>query len=448
MLALLAAPDSVLRLSLALLAAGYVFWLLGRCCSWGAIAMAAALACGVLAILASSHYLLFLWAPPLSAGLPGLLLGLPLVYGSSLGLLALQGTGSRLSASLVLASVCAGLLLWDGQRLWPAIFYDLKGTALGYPPLVLHTPEDIGEYVPPAGTRLIFKPTGNKLSCGLFANPEPSRPALSYSISCRDYYWGQAMASLDYSAYTDLPTLHSLAALWEEESPGRLSLGWLYSSLDGLTIADLQRLCPQSDDCLASKQMITSLLGVQSWAALTKDEPTATASLPLSLRTLANNDVQALLRTLDEDVRAQLERRVAGIVAVYADAQARSLTLRDMTPDYPWPEYRSWSQGNSAGQWPALRDIADELAIDVPDTGTLSRLQRAVLIDVESRSDGGARLVYHTAVGLQSTAALLAFIAPLAWLVIVMLMLLRRSPRPMRQRTGAEPATLDGASGR
>lgn len=439
MLALLAAPASVLWVSLALLAVGYVFWFLVRCCSWGAIAMAVALACGVLAVLASSHYLLFIWAPELSAGLPGLLLGLPLVYGASLGLLSLQGKRSRLSASLVLASVCAALMLWDGQRLWPAIFYDLKGTVLGYPPLVLHTPEDLGEYVPPAGTRLIFKPTGNELSCGLFANPEPSRPALSYSTSCRDYYWGQAMASLDYSAYTDLPTLYALEELWEEASPGRLSLGLLYNSLDDLTITDLQRLCPQSDDCLASKNMITSLLGVQSWTALTEDEPTATASLPLSLRTLDYIDRRELLRTLDEDVRAQLERRVAGIVAVYADSQARSLALRDMVPYNPWPGFKPLSKGNSAGQWPELRDIADELAIEVPDIGTLSRLQRAVLIAVESRSDGGVRLVYHTAVGLQSTAALLAFIAPLAWLVIVMLMLLRRSPRPRRQRIGTEP---------
>ncbi|PAU75527.1 hypothetical protein [Halomonas salipaludis] len=410
--------------------------------------MAAALACGVLAILASSHYLLFIWAPELSAGLPGLLLGLPLIYGASLELLTLQRKRPRLIASLVLVGVCAGLMLLDGQRLWPAIYYDLKGTMLDYPPLVLHTPEDLGEYVPPAGTRLIFKPTGNELSCGLFANPEPLGPALSYSTSCRDFYWGQAMASLDYSAYTDLPTLHALAALWEEKSPGRLSLGLLYNSLDDLTITDLQRLCPQSDDCLASKQMITSLLGVQSWATLTEDEPTAVASLPLSLRRLDYIERRELLRTLDADVRAQLERRVAGIVAVYADAQARSLALRDMTPDYPRSGYRSLSQGNIAGQWPALRDIADELAIDVPDIGTLSGLQRAVLIAVESRSDGGVRLVYHTAVGLQSTTALLAFIAPLAWLVIVMLMLLRRSPRPMRQRTGARPATLNGASGR
>nr|WP_290826759.1 hypothetical protein [Halomonas sp.] len=248
------------------------------------------------------------------------------------------------------------------------------------------------------------------------------------------------MASLDYSAYTDLPTLHALAALWEEESPGRLSLGLLYNSLDDLTITDLQRLCPQSDDCLASKQMITSLLGVQSWTALTEDEPTATASLPLSLRTLDYIDRRELLRTLDEDVRAQLERRVAGIVAVYADAQARSLALRDMVPYNPWPGFKPLSKGNSAGQWPELRDIADELAIEVPDIGTLSRLQRAVLIAVESRSDGSVRLVYHTAVGLQSTAALLAFIAPLVWLFIVMLALLRRSPRLMRQRTGSEPA--------
>ncbi|MCE8033308.1 hypothetical protein EKK97_04635 [Billgrantia tianxiuensis] len=440
MLALLAAPDSVLWVSLALLAAGYVCWLLGRYCSWGAISMAAALACGVLAILASSHYLLFIWAPELSAGLPGLLLGLPLVYGASLGLLTLQGKRSRLRASLVLASVCATLMLWDGQRLWPAIYFDLKGTVLGYPPLVLHTSEDLGEYVPPAGTRLIFKPTGNELSCGLFANSEPSRPALSYRASCRDYYWGQAMASLDYSAYMDLPRLYALEKLWEEKSPGRLSSGLFHSSLDELTITDLQRLCPQSDDCLASKQMITSLLGVQSWETLTEDEPTATASLPLSLRTLDYIDLKELLRTLDADVRVQLGRRVAGIVAVYADAQARSLALRDMTPDYPRPEYRSWSRSNSAGQWPALRDIADELAIDIPNIGTLSRLQRAVLIAVESRSDGGVRLLYHTAVGLQSTAALLAFIAPLAWLVIVIFMLLRRSPRPVRQRIGDELA--------
>lgn len=440
MLALLAAPDSVLWVSLVLLAVGYVFWFLGRCCSWGAIAMAAALACGVLAILASSHYLLFIWAPELSAGLPGLLLGLPLVYGASLGLLTLHGKRSRLSALLVLMSVCSALMLWDGQRLWPAIFHGLKATVLDYPPLVLHTPEDLGEYVPPAGTQLIFKPTGNELSCGLFANPEPLGPALPYSTSCRDFYWGQAMASLDYSAYTDLPTLHALAALWEEESPGRLSLGLLYNSLDDLTITDLQRLCPQSDDCLASKQMITSLLGVPSWSALTEDEPTANASLPLSLRTLNYNDVRALLRTLDEDVRAQLERRVDGIVRVYADTQARSLALRDMKPSYSRPAYRSLSKGNSADQWPALRDVSDELAIDVPDIGTLSRLQRAVLVAVESRSDGGVRLVYHTAVGLQSTAALLAFIAPLLWLFIVMLALLRRSPRLMRQRTGSEPA--------
>lgn len=436
MLALLAAPDSVFWVSLALLAAGYVLWFLGRCCSWGATAMAAALACGVLAILASSHYLLFIWAPQLSAGLPGLLLGLPLVYGASLGLLTLQGKRYRLSALLVLASVCAALMLWDGQRLWPAILYDLKGTVLGYPPLVLHTPEDLGEYVPPAGTQLIFKPTGNELSCGLFADPEPSRPALSYSTSCRDYYWGKSMASLDYSAYANLPTLHALSELWEEESPGRLSLGLLYSNLDELIIADLQRLCPQGDDCLASKQMITSLLGVSSWASLTEDEPMATAPLPLSLRKLDYNDEKALLRTLDEDVRAQLESRVAGIVAVYADAQARSLALRDMTPQNPSPGFKPRSQGNSAGKWPELRDIGDELAIEVPDIGTLSRLQRAVLIAVESRSDGGVRLAYHTGVGQQSTPVLLAFIAPLAWLVIVMLMLLRRSPRPMRERAG------------
>ena len=442
MLAALASPGSLRWVSFTLLAMGYMFWLVGRRYSWGAIAMAAALACGVLTILISSHYLLFVWTSQLSEALYGLLPALPLVYGASLGLFTLKGRDSRLSASLLLASVCAALMLWDGQRLWPAIFYELKGAALGYPPAVLHTPEDLDDHMPPAGTRLIFKTTGAEVSCGLFADSEPTRPMLPYRTSCRDYYWGRAMASPDYSAYTDLPRLYALEELWEEKHPRRLSLAWIFNTLNDLVITDLQRLCPQSDDCMASKQMIVELLGVPNWTALTEDSSTAVESLPMSLRSLDRKELQALLRTLDKDVRAKLEERTAGIVAVYADAQARSIALRDMRPNYsPRSGSPSWSIGNSAGEWPELRDIADELARERPAYDP-SPWQNAVLIDVESRPDGGTRLVYHSAVSWQPTAALVAFIAPLIWLVIVVLLLvLRRGPGPARPSPGAAEST-------
>lgn len=191
MLEMMASPDWVRWVSLALVVLSAAVLVPGTIRGWGATALAFGLLCAVLAVLASSHYLLFNWASESSLALPGLLLGLPLIYLGSIALLTRRQPRRPLGAALVLASGLLLLLAIDGQQLWSASFYRLQGALLGYPDLVLHSGDDLGEYLPPAGTRLIFKPADQTLSCGVVSAPEPSYASLSYRLDCRNYYGGR-----------------------------------------------------------------------------------------------------------------------------------------------------------------------------------------------------------------------------------------------------------------
>lgn len=182
MLEIMASPEWVRWVSLALVALSAAVLVPGTIRGWGATALAFGLLCAGLAVLASSHYLLFTWASDSYLALPGLLLGLPLIYLGSFGLLARRQPRRPLGAVLVLTSGLLLLLVIDDQQLWPATFYRLQGALMGYPDLVLRGGEDLGQSLPPAGTRLIFKPAQQTLSCGLLSDPEPSYASLSYRL--------------------------------------------------------------------------------------------------------------------------------------------------------------------------------------------------------------------------------------------------------------------------
>ncbi|WP_233787503.1 hypothetical protein [Pseudomonas yangonensis] len=428
MLEMMASPDWVRWVSLALVVSSAAVLVPGIIRGWAATALAFGLLCAVLAVLASSHYLLFNWASQWSLALPGLLLGLPLIYLGSIGLLARRQPRRPLGATLVLAGGVFLLFASDSQQLWPATFYRLQGALLDYPELVLHSGEDLGEYLPPAGTRLIFKPADQTLSCGLSSDPEPSYASLSYRLDCRNYYWGPAMIAPEQAALDDLPVLHGLANLWSEAGPGN------FFTLTGVKLfpaamAEFELLCPADMDCQAGKQAIMQLLGYERWddfRALLQSRREQLLKAYEASPAGARNEAIAVLA---EDVRAQLEKRVAVIVAVYAEAQARSLTLSDLAPSYSRPAAFSSPRENSAAAWNGLVRSLRQLPVSVPANGTLSRLQNAVLLAAE-RQDGGVRLVYHTEVGRHAASTLVLFLVPLLWLVLVLAVMLWRCLRP------------------
>src|SRR5690606_26515341 len=106
------------------------------------------------------------WASDAFLALPGLVLGLPLIYVGSLGVLTSPERRPPFGAAILLAGGLALLLLNDAQQLWSATFHRLKGTLMGYPDLVLYTGEDLGQHIPAPGTRVIFEPAKSALSCG------------------------------------------------------------------------------------------------------------------------------------------------------------------------------------------------------------------------------------------------------------------------------------------
>ncbi|MGE8498586.1 MAG: hypothetical protein ACN6O6_13845 [Pseudomonas sp.] len=425
MLEIMASPDYVLLITVALVAAGTSVLVLNARRGWGAIAAAFGLLCGVLAVLCSSHYLLFVWASDSFLAFPGLVLGLPLIYAGSLGLLAPRQRKRPLGAVALLSGGLTLLVLVDAQQLWPATFYRLHAAAMGYPDLVLHEGDDLGQHVPALGTRVIFKPSGPGLSCGLLADPDAVPPALSFRVDCQHYRWGQAMVAPAHEAFSALPALHGLAGLWEEGRPGEYST-LLGTTLSPVAIGDLQQLCPQEDDCLASKQAILKLVAQSDWSAFVDGFESEGGQLSRAYDGLLHGDRGALVEVLAQDVRARLEERVAGIVAVYADAQAHSLTLSNLAPSYFRP-YKSLPLiDNSLDAWSELKKTLGTLPVRMPNNGTLGKLQNAVLIAVEKPEGGGVRLVYHTEVGRQSIASLVLFITPLAWLVLVLSVLVWR----------------------
>ena len=64
----------------------------------------------------------------------------------------------------------------------------------------------------------------------------------------------------------------------------------------------------------------------------------------------------------------------------------------------------------------------------VPEIGTLSKLQNAVLIAAERQEDG-VRLVYHTEVGRHAASTLVIFLVPLLWLVLLLAVMIWRCLR-------------------
>ncbi|MGE8504972.1 MAG: hypothetical protein ACN6P1_22370 [Pseudomonas sp.] len=419
MLEMMASPDWVRWVSLALVVLSAAVLVPGTIRGWGATALAFGLSCAALAVLASSHYLLFTWASQKSLALPGLLLGLPLIYLGSVGLLARRQPRRPLGAVLVLTSALLLLLVLDSQQLWPATFYRLQGALMGYPDLVLHGGEDLGESLPPAGTRLVFKPADQTLSCGLLNKPEPSYASLSYRVDCRNYYWGPAMLA-PHAALADLSPLHGLAALWKEKVPGQFST-YMGLKVFPAAMTEFDRLCPADGDCQAGKQAIMQLLGYERWAdfrdALDAQPEQVLQAYNAAHHTASDEAVGVLAR----DVRAQLEVRVAAIVAGYAEAQARSLTLTDLAPSYSSSSRSDfyWPIENSAAAWNGLLRALRQLPVSVPEIGTLSKLQNAVLIAAE-RKEGGVQLVYHTAVGRHAASTLVIFLVPLLWLVLIL----------------------------
>ena len=435
MLEMMASPDWVRWVSLALVVLSAVVLVPGTIRGWGATALALGLSCAVLAVLASSHYLLFTWASQKSLALPGLLLGLPLIYLGSVGLLARRQPRRPLGAVLVLTSALLLLLVIDSQQLWPATFYRLQGALMGYPDLVLHGGEDLGESLPPAGTRLIFKPADQTLSCGLLNNPEPSYASLSYRVDCRNYYWGPAMLAPEHAAFADLSPLRGLAALWKEEAPGQFST-YMGLKVFPTAMTEFDRLCPADGDCQAGKQAIMQLLGYERWADFREAldaQPEQVLQAYKDARYTASDEAVGVLAG---DVRAQLEARVAAIVAAYTEAQAHSLTLTDQAPRYSSSSQSDfhWPIENSAASWNGFLRALRQLPVSVPETGTLSKLQNAVLIAAERQEDG-VRLVYHTEVGRHAASTLVIFLIPLLWLVLILAIMIWRCLR----RPGAEP---------
>ncbi|WP_134676565.1 hypothetical protein [Ectopseudomonas khazarica] len=413
MLEMMASPGWVRWVSLALVALSAAVLVPSTIRGWGATALAFGLFCAVLAVLASSHYLLFNWASESSLALPGLLLGLPLIY---LGSVALLTHRRPLGALLVLASGLLVLLVSDGQQLWSATFYRLQGALMGYPDLVLHGGEDLGEYLPPAGTRLLFKPADQTLSCGVLSEPEPSYASLSYRVDCRNYYWGPAMMAP--VAHAELPLLYALAGLWQERQSGD------FFTLTGLELfpaamTEFDLLCPADVDCQAGKQAIMQLLGYERWTDFRDSLHARPEQLLQAYKAASYASRNAAIAVLAGDVRAQLEARVAAIVAVYAEAQAHSLTLTDLAPSYSGRSTSYWPIENSAAAWNGLVRALRQLPVSVPKIGTLSKLQNAVLIAAE-RQEGGGRLVYHTEVGRHAVSTLVLFLVPLLWLVLIL----------------------------
>jgi hypothetical protein len=418
MLEMMASPDWVRWVSLALVVLSAAVLVPGTIRGWGATALAFGLLCAVLAVLASSHYLLFNWASESSLALPGLLLGLPLIYLGSIALLTRRQPRRPLGAALVLASGLLLLLAIDGQQLWSASFYRLQGALLGYPDLVLHSGDDLGEYLPPAGTRLIFKPADQTLSCGLVSAPEPSYASLSYRLDCRNYYWGPAMIAPEHAALDDLPMLYGLANLWSETESGN------FFTLTGFQLfptamAELDLLCPADVECQAGKQAIMQLLGYEHWADFRDSLHARPEQLLQAYKAAPSRSRDEAIAVLAGDVHAQLERRVAAIVAVYAEAQRRSLTLTDQAPSYAGLAAFSSLRENSATAWNGLVRSLRQLPVSVPANGTLGKLQNAVLLAAEQQ-DGGVRLVYHTEVGRHAASTLVLFLLPLLWLVLIL----------------------------
>lgn len=427
MLEMMASPDWVRWVSLALVVLSAAVLVPGTIRGWGTTALAFGLLCAVLAVLASSHYLLFIWASKSSLALPGLLLGLPLIYLGSVALLTRRQPRRPLGAVLVLASGLLLLLVSDGQQLWSAAFHRLQGALLGYPDLVLHNGEDLGQYLPPAGTRLIFKPADQTLSCGLLNNPEPSYASLSYRVDCRSYYWGPAMLAPEHAALADLSPLYGLAALWKEEAPGKFST-FLGQEVFPVAMTEFDLLCPADGDCQAGKQAIMQLLGYERWADFRDALDAQPEQLLRAYKAVRYTASDEAIGVLAGDVRAQLEARVAAIVAGYAEAQAHSLTLTDLAPSYSGRSTSYWPIENSAAAWNGLVRSLRQLPVSVPEIGTLSKLQNAVLIAAE-RQEGGVRLVYHTAVGRHAASTLAIFLVPLLWLVLILGVMLWRCLR-------------------
>jgi hypothetical protein len=435
MLELLGSPAWVLKASLLLLALGYIalgFRTIARQGAgqgiWMSFAAAIELGCGVLALLSCSHYLLFVWAADMHLALPGLLLGLPLLYSGRQGLFA-YGKTRQLPVFLLLGSMLTALLLWDSQRLWPATFLRLHAAVMGYPDLVLRSGEDMQDFVPPRGARVIFQPDDWNIFCGVLGGSERRRPFLPFRINCKEYYWGQAMASINLDALIALPALPGLASLWREEEPGDFST-ILSAGLNSAVITDLQRLCPGESDCSASKQALLNLFGYTEWSEFLR-RVEVDGDLPsLSLDRLPDDARQSLLGVLAQDVHERLSGHVGPIVTAYAEAQAQSLVLRDMKPSYPRSDYAPRTIGNTAKAWQLLRTGLPKLRVEQPTLGQVSQLMAGVILDTEPRAEGGVRLIYHTAVGWQSAGALAVFVVPLLWFCAVYLALLWRYARP------------------
>lgn len=440
MLETFGSADLLLKTTLVLLALGHASLAL-RYCPWQgrvhprllSAAPALELVCGVLVLLFSSHYLLFVWGSQLGPALPGLLLGLPLVYSGGHGLLGSVRSGERpLLPAMLLGVALVLLLIGDEQRIWTASLYRLQAVAMGHPDLLLEEADDLGGFVPPPGTRVIFQPNKYHIACGLLANPQAPRPQLPYSISCDDYFWGPAMASID-PKLTNLPVLPYLSQLWSEDASGQLSLASYDSSLSRSVVLDLQRLCPLTEQCAASKQAIAGLFGQPDWASLLALLDGAGWNARIVLEDLSPEVLEALLRVLDNDVRARLDKHLEVLLVAYAKAQAGSLALRDLNPKYSfWADRVPLfaKKENSAGQWQNLKTALSRLMLKELKLGQFSMLMPGVVLELEPRAEGGQRLVYHTAVGRQPAVALCLFVLPLMLLLVMLLALVWCCIRP------------------
>ncbi|WP_165677899.1 hypothetical protein [Metapseudomonas otitidis] len=423
MLEVMASPVSVVWVSLALVGLGVVMLLSQLFTGEQARASAICLICGVLAVLCSGYYLVFVWASHALRALPGLVLGIPLIYVGSVGVL--RSRTRPAAAAGLLAGALAILLLFDAQRLWPAMFYRVYAVVMGHPDLVLHNGDDLKDHVPQPGTRLIFHPTEQQLSCGLLANPDAVAPKLPVDVDCRNVYWGKEMISPKHQIFTDLSELYGLEDLWWEVTEGHYRSS-LVGTLTDTALLDFQRLCPQEQDCRSGKGALAKVLGHERWSDALEWAVANADKVAAVYEALPSHEHQTLLVVIAEDVKRQLEPRVEGLVAAYADAQRHSLALYDLMPSYSIWDNWSLDPYNSLEVWRKLISGLSSLTVDLSGMGTLSYLQDAVLVEVQQSSDGGTRLIYHTGVGRQATMTLVIYALPLLWLGLVCAILLWR----------------------
>lgn len=202
-----------------------------------------------------------------------------------------------------------------------------------------------------------------------------------------------------------------------------------------VAMTEFDRLCPAEGDCQAGKQAIMQLLGYERWADfrdVLDAQPEQVLQAYKAVHYAASDEAVGVLAG---DVRAQLEARVAAIVAAYGEAQARSLTLTDLAPSYSVRSASYWPMENSAAQWNGLLRALRQLPVSVPENGTLGKLQNAVLLAAERQEGGGVRLIYHTEVGRHAASTLVIFLVPLLWLALMLAAMIWRCLR----RPGGEP---------